>query len=230
MAVARQCGYAVIGVGDGDSALLVLHSEPRVAALVVDVALPGVLGYELCEDIAAHELGTATILIASVYSKTAYKRQPGSLYGAADYVEQHHIVDQLPVKLERVLAGARPARMRRRPVSQTGEQKARAIREAGEGRLAFSYRSRSEGAERARNLARLLIADVMLYGGDAVQAWREDGARGEYPASLRDDVVEARRLYELRVPRELAREQDYFGDMVRALFAPSRPVGEVVDD
>lgn len=228
VAVARQCGYQVVGVADGESARLVLRASPHPAALVVDVALPGALGYELCEEIARDGLPTVTILIASVYSKTAYKRQPGSLYGAADYVEQHHIVDQLPEKLARAMAGGGPTPPRRRHISETGEHKAEAIREAGEERLAFRYRTTREGEERARNLARLLIADMMLYGGDVVEAWRAAGADGDYPEALHADVVEARRLYELRVPVELASVRDYFGETLRAVFAPAR--SEALDD
>ena len=50
------------------------------------------------------------ILIASVFNKTAYKRTPHSLYGADDYVEQHHIPDMLPVKLARLIGLPRAAR------------------------------------------------------------------------------------------------------------------------
>ena len=49
MDVARECGYEVVGVTEGDSALALLKSKPVPAALVVDVALPRLLGYELTE-------------------------------------------------------------------------------------------------------------------------------------------------------------------------------------
>src|SRR5208337_2285915 len=42
---------------------------------------------------------TKVVLLASVYRHTAYKRRPTSLYGAHDYVEQHHVPDLLPTKL-----------------------------------------------------------------------------------------------------------------------------------
>ncbi len=228
VAVARSSGHRVIGVADGESARLVLYATPPPAALVVDVALPGVLGYELCDEIAAASLGTAVILVASVYSRTAYKRRPTSLYGAADYVEQHHIVDQLPGKLERALSG-RGERMvvRRRQISETGEHKAEAIRAAGEDRLSFRYRSRSEGEERARSLARLLVADLMLYVGDEVARWWADGAPGDHPPELAADVGEARRLYRLRVPAEIAGARDYFGEaLTEILHAHGHDEGE----
>jgi DNA-binding response OmpR family regulator len=226
VAVARAAGHEVIAVTDGESARLLLRSTPPPAALVVDVALPGALGYELCDEVAALGLPTRVVLIASVYSKTAYKRRPTSLYGAADYVEQHHIVDQLGPKLDALLEG-HPAPVRRRNITDTGEQKAMAIREAGEERLAFRYRSRAEGEQRARGLARLLVADMMLYAGDLISSWRAQGAPGEVPEELRADVAEARRLYELRVPPELAAARDYFGE---ALAAGLRPPPREEDD
>jgi len=218
IAVARSEGYEVIGVADGLSARILLTSSPHPAALVVDVALPDVLGYELCEEVRRRELSTKVILVASVYSKTAYKRRPTSLYGASDYVEQHHIVDQLADKLRSLLQGAESKPMdgaRRRRLSATGEHKALKIREAGEDRMAFRYSNRGEALERARSLARLLVADLMLYCGDAVQAWRAAGASGEMPDAIAGDVEEGRRLYELRVPAEIARERDYFEEALR---------------
>ncbi len=215
VAVARNAGFEVIAVTDGESARLLLRSSPPPAALVVDVALPGALGYELCQEVADLGLPTRVVLIASVYSKTAYKRRPTSLYGAADYVEQHHIVDQLGPKLDALLAG-HAAPTRRRSISDTGEQKAEAIRAAGEERLAFRYRSRREGEERARGLARLLVADMMLYAGDLVARWRADGAPGDTPPELASDIEEARHLYLMRVPAEIAAARDYFTEELQS--------------
>ena len=224
-AVARRAGYEVIGVTDGESARALLASQPSPAALVVDVALPDVLGYELCDEVAAAGLETKVILVASVYSRTAYKRRPTNLYGASDYVEQHHIVDQLGEKLGRAISAATPPPIRRRQISETGEHKAHAIREAGEGRLGFRYDNHGDAIERAKGLARLLVADMALYCGEVIAAWRVEG--GEYPTTLAADIEEARRLYELRVPPEIANERDYFTAAVDEFLRGSR---RVVDD
>lgn len=222
MAVARRQDYEVVGVADGDSARILLHSQPVPAALVVDVALPRVAAYELCEEIARDNLPTVVILIASVFSKTAYKRRPTSLYGAQDYVEQHHIVDQLALKLERALTKASDAPSSPIPhhdLSQTAQHRALRIQEAGEERLAFRYHDRAEGFERAERLARLIVADVLLYCGDEVAQWRAGGAGGAIPTALADDLDEGRRLFELRVPAEIAGERDFIGDALSALLA-----------
>jgi len=222
VAVARVAGYEVVGVADGESARILLHSLPSPAVLVVDVALPDVLGYELCDEVQQQQLATKVILVASVYSKTAYKRRPSSLYGASDYIEQHHIVDQLADKLRHLLAAPERGPLevaRRRRLSATGEHKALKIREASEARMAFRYRNRGEAIERAKGLARLLVADLVLYCGEAIQTWRAAGAAGELPEALAADVEEGRRLYELRVPPEIASERDFFGEALQEFLA-----------
>jgi DNA-binding response OmpR family regulator len=70
----------------------------RWDALVVDVALPGAPGFELTGP--ARDAGVkVVILVASVFRRTSYKRQPRRLYGADDYVEIHHLGDHLPNRL-----------------------------------------------------------------------------------------------------------------------------------
>jgi response regulator RpfG family c-di-GMP phosphodiesterase len=62
-------------------------------------------GFELCDIIKKSPLlkGIGVILIASIYDKTRYKRAPQSLYGADDYIERHHIEDELLIKVQRLL-------------------------------------------------------------------------------------------------------------------------------
>jgi CheY-like chemotaxis protein len=69
----------------------------RPQLLLLDVALPTMFGFEVCERVRQNpELaGLKIVLIASIYDKTRYKRSPNSLYGADDYIEKHHIPDSL---------------------------------------------------------------------------------------------------------------------------------------
>jgi len=60
--VVREAGYEGIGVGDGESARAVVFGAPPAAALIVDVGLPLVLGYELCVEKLADGLGVAVVL------------------------------------------------------------------------------------------------------------------------------------------------------------------------
>ena len=88
----------------GKAALAALAQRP--AALVLDVALPEVHAYEVVEEAKRRAPDTRVVLVASIYNRTGYKRRPTSLYGADDYVEQHHIPDALLVKLERLIGPA----------------------------------------------------------------------------------------------------------------------------
>lgn len=223
---ARAAGYEVIGVGDGDSALALLRSSPAPAAIVADVGLPGVAAYELCDEIAAERLAVKVVLIASVYSKTAYKRAPSSLYGADDYVEQHHIVDKLGPKLAALVPAPVPPPMVdvHRPELLNPQQRrdAERIRATADRRLGESGvdapRTDAEWAARARELARIIIADLVLYNGTEVETWV---ASGPTPRSLADrplpprllrDLDEARRLLGLGVPRRVVEQRDFAGE------------------
>src|SRR5262249_52533416 len=99
-------GFASRFVPSGREALAEL-TKSAWDALVVDVGLPDIPGYELVERAralrASGQGATFSVLVASVYRPTGYKRRPTRLYGADDYVEIHHLGDALPVKLRRLL-------------------------------------------------------------------------------------------------------------------------------
>lgn len=93
---------------DGKEALeTVERVTPDV--LLLDVALPTMFGFEVCERVKNNPAlsGVKIVLIASIYDKTRYKRSPNSLYGADDYIEKHHIPDSLVPMIYR-LAGSEP--------------------------------------------------------------------------------------------------------------------------
>jgi len=219
MDVARGCGYEVVGVTEGDSALALLQSKPLPAALVVDVALPRLLGYELTEYITSTNLSTRVILVASVYSKTAYKRRPSSLHGADDYVEQHHIVDMLGDKLEKLLVGMKKEGHENEMESRTATlSKKEELKQASEKLMgAGSETSVAEQAvNRAKRLARLIVADIALYGGDEMiswlQGWNEESEMPPPPESINQDLEEGRRLLSLRIPSAILNQQDFVAD------------------
>ena len=218
--VARELGLEAVGVADGASARAILRwAAPDI--LLVDVGLPGALGYELVDEIRQLALPTRVILIASVYSKTAYKRKPSSLYGAFDYIEQHHIVDDLAGKIWAALGQSADGRGR-----DAGENTMRrergAIADAGVRRLRYDAAMLTPD-ENAQRMARLLVADVLLYAGESAEAWIEDGAHTEkIPEQLTEDLREARRLFNAEVPETVRARADYVGEaLVRAVAGRS---------
>ena len=220
-AIRRLCsdaGYQVRAVGDGRAALAALDSRP--AAVVLDVALPTVHAYEVVEEIKRRAPDVRVILVASIYNRTGYKRRPTSLYGADDYVEQHHIPDALLVKLERLIGPAPlPVEL---PDAHVETPEGRCIRDAGVERLS-SLEERHERpeprsiVERAERLARLIVTDIALYNGDALDAADHHGHTEELEARLRMDLEEGRLLFDLRVPEAVRRTRDFIGEALQEI-------------
>jgi predicted Zn finger-like uncharacterized protein len=94
-----DAGFRVDTAADGVEALK-KATESRPQGMVLDVGLPGIYGFELCERLKGNpDTGAIKIvLVSSIYDMRRYKRTPVNLYGADDYVEKHHIHD-LPAKL-----------------------------------------------------------------------------------------------------------------------------------
>jgi len=211
--------FEVLVANDGVAAYTAIREhQPEVA--VLDVALSGMFGFEICEAVKS-EPDTASvkvILIASIYDKTRYKRLPESLYGADDYIEKHHIPDELATRIYRVLASARPvepAAGAEPPVQDpaavvsevvvadiAAEAESRDELRLDEERETFSggeppAEFHDEAHQKARRLARLIVSDIALYN----QALVQEGVRsGTFFELLQDDVAEGRALYEQRVP------------------------------
>ncbi len=104
ISVLTEAGFNVDAAADGNEALRkALKNKPQ--AMVVDVGLPGIYGFELCERLKGSQetSGIKIVLLSSVYDKRRYKRTPVTLYGADDYIEKHHIPDFLPTKIRKLI-------------------------------------------------------------------------------------------------------------------------------
>jgi CheY-like chemotaxis protein len=210
-------GWGVQAVADGRAALAALALPPD--ALVLDVALPEVHAWEIVEEARKRAPATRVVLVASVYNRTGYKRRPTSLYGADDYVEQHHIPDALVGKLERLIGP--PPRAQTAPAEDADTPDGRAIRDAGEQRL-DPLVSDPQAVQRAERLAWLIVSDIALYNGDALDHADALGHDGELEARLRLDLEEGRLLFDVRVPEEVRRTRDFIGDALAQLRAERR--------
>ncbi len=96
---------SIISVRDGIEALdAVGMHKPGLA--VLDVALPNLYGFEVCEHIKNNEelKDTKVFLLASIYDKNRYRRAPSSLYGADEYLERHHLGDYLIDRIKTLVA------------------------------------------------------------------------------------------------------------------------------
>jgi DNA-binding response OmpR family regulator len=102
--VMSEGGFELIAGKAGQDIIAHLTRE-RPGIVIVDVGIPEVLGFEIADRIRKRgdirDIGV--ILLASIHDKTRYKREPESLYGADDYIERHHIQDQLLPKIHKIL-------------------------------------------------------------------------------------------------------------------------------
>jgi DNA-binding response OmpR family regulator len=209
-----DAGYEVRAVADGATCLAALDGFAP-AALVLDVALPDVMAFSVVETARQRHASIRVVLIASIYNRTSYKRRPTSLYGADDYVEQHHIPDSLVGKLDKLLGVAERAHDASRPAED-------AVRAAGEQRLeerAPAGSSDAAGVARAERLARLIVSDIALYNGDALGGLSGGTSVAQLEARLRGDLEEGRVLFDLRIPPAIRRQRDFIGEALAKLVA-----------
>ena len=116
--VLQEAGFAVDTASDGHEALRkAVDAKPQ--AMVLDVGLSGIYGFELCERLKGNGQTSAIkiVLLSSVYDMRRYKRTPVSLYGADDYIEKHHIPDFLTLKIRNLLQPSESAESKTASVS-----------------------------------------------------------------------------------------------------------------
>lgn len=181
---------------------------------MVDVALQGLYAFEVVDKVRRRPGlgGVKVILLSSVYNRMAYKRSPSSLYGADDYIEKHHIPDDLIPKVNRLALGAAPVAA---PALREEEQAGKVLskQEAVTQSLDYiklvnekiqSAEDRQVGSdgvipdtERARRLARIIVSDIALYYQERV----DEGIRGgNWTQLLAAEIQEARKLFLERFP------------------------------
>ena len=94
--VLRSWGLHPHLVQDGVEAMLAIQRLlPR--AVVLDVALPKMFGFQVCEVVKRNESlrDTVVVLVGAIHHQTRYRRDPSDLYGADAYIEQADLPDGL---------------------------------------------------------------------------------------------------------------------------------------
>ncbi|ORJ63642.1 response regulator [Geothermobacter hydrogeniphilus] len=177
----------------GNDALAAMALRPPDVALV-DVALPGLYAFEIVDKVRALPGldRVKVILLSSVYNKAAYKRRPTSLYGADDYIEKHHIPDDLVRKVLHLSSGRRPEPPGG-PESETQQQAWDAVNERLQQAENEEVRqTRGFDLGQARRLARIVASDIALYHQDKV----EEGIRsGRFFDLMATEIREGERLF-----------------------------------
>lgn len=183
----RGGGFSPVCVGSGDAVLWAVDPvmPTPVAAVVVDVGVPGVLVFDVIEGLRRNPGSSAlpVVLLASVHEKTRYKRRPNRLYGADAWLELHHVPDQLVKVLGSALAHRTPG----------SERQPAPFDSAGDSALRPDGVISPEGEATA--IARRLLSDMALHHGDEVAR----GVREGQPFAFVPDPVNAARALLVRV-------------------------------
>lgn len=235
-------GYTVITSQDGIDTMIKTVKELPFLALL-DVALPKIYGFELCKRLKERPetKDIKIILICSIYDKTRYRREPNSLHGADDYIEEHHIDDLLMEKIE-ALQGIKEKREEvterpKEPVPEKSQlfqeipqpfaavppkievqQPHAAIPSRPEIKPAVKPEIKKEiktaadeALEKAKRLARTIIADIYLYSSTKME---EAIKKNTFYTEFASDIKEGTKLYNSRVSQEVKNKGDFFREAI----------------
>ena len=218
-------GYTVVTSADGiDAMVRALKELPAFG--IIEVALPKIYGFEVCKKLKARPetKEMKLILVPSIYDKTKYRREPVSLYGADDYIEEHDLSVRLIEAINRIKSGvpAEPEKSKtetqpaapKAPEQVSAEKAAAAQRRevpvAPAPRPAADAKT-DESIEKARRLSRTIINDIYLYNSAKVD---EAVRRGDFYAVFGPEVKEGFKLYESRIPLETRKKADFYREAI----------------
>jgi len=233
-------GYKVITATDGiDLMVKALKEFPFMG--IVEVSLPKIYGFEVCKRLKSRveTKDMKFILIPAIHDKTKYRREPTSLYGADDYIEEFDIATHLLEKINRLKGGGAdesPAAGGREeapsPVSKTAPV-SRPAAESPAGRPAdlkpkpqaaaaqpgIETPEMNERIEKAKRLARTIINDINLYNAAKVDAAIKSG---DFYAVFSPEIKEGKKLYDSRIPQEIRDIFDYYREAIDNFLAAKK--------
>jgi len=238
--ILAKAGYEALEASTGREALSLLekHCPPLT---VLDVGLPQMFGFQVCEVIKRKESlkSVKVILVAAIHDKDTYKREPRTLYGADDYIERHRLQDGLIPKIEKLLNQKKPDVMEgpqqdivqampvdQQPTPSLPVEKPRVTnRETTPqpplqaGKLANT----TPEHEAARRLARIIVSDIALYNPERV---KEALQKNIFYEMLMEEIEEGKKLYNERVTASIRSNTNYFQDALESFIKNSvKPQG-----
>ena len=97
-----QAGFEVRTVGDGEAALEALAQAPADLVLL-DINLPGISGYEVCQEIRANPRWAGIKVVMLTAMGREMEREKGVAMGADDYITKPFSTRDLVAKIEQIL-------------------------------------------------------------------------------------------------------------------------------
>ena len=226
-------GYNVITVQDGiDFMIKSLKEFPFLG--IIEVALPKIYGFEVCKRLKSRieTKDMKFILIPAIHDKTKYRREPTSLYGADDYIEESDISSQLIDKINRLRGiqevektgePEKPVKqnepLSKSPVQQSPAGKPMTEMKIQKQELPAEKKDYAEKIEKAKRLARTIINDINLYNTAKVDAAiKSDG----FYSVFSQDIKEGKKLYDNRISQEIRDLHDYYREAIDNFIAAKK--------
>lgn len=237
----QRNGYRVTTSADGiDVMVKALKDLPAFA--IVEVALPKIYGFEICKRLKSRPetKEMKVILVPSIHDRSKYRRDPSSLYGADEYLEEHHIESDLMQKVNKLAGVAVEEPEVPKPPAMEPEQKTpqapSAAQQAPAGAAAEPSKikivvpekkpepapvapAEGEDVERARRLSRTILNDIYLYNVAKVD---EAIRNNEFEKVFSSELKEGLKLYDNRIPPDTKKKGDFFRETLTTFLASKK--------
>jgi predicted Zn finger-like uncharacterized protein len=218
----KDGGFDVIVATDGiDFMVKALKELPFLS--VVEVALPKIYGFELCKRLKARPETKEMkfVLVPAIYDKAKYRRDPVSLYGADEYIEEHDLEGQLMEKVNALRGLSEESKTAAAPhasaaASAAPPQAPKVEPQVKEVAPISASGAPDEAVERAKRLARTIINDIYLYHSAKVdEAVRNNNFYSVFAAEVR----EGKKLYDNRIPQNIRDINDFYREAIDNFLA-----------
>jgi CheY-like chemotaxis protein len=171
----EEMGCRVMIFDDGADAEEYLRTSETPHIAFLNVVLPGLMGFELCERIKEKDVWKRikVVLIGAIFRIDRFRRDPTNLYGADDYIEEIIVKQDLRERMRKLLG--LPL------IQETDTESAEPV----------------DMLDHARRLARIILSDIVIYNLHNVDEWiLEDKFRLE----LADEIQEGEEYFCSKVP------------------------------
>jgi len=219
--ILTQNGFHTITSVDGIDAMIKATKELPFLT-IVDVGLPKIFGFEVCKRLRqrAETKEMKFIFIGSIYDKKRYIREPESLHGADDYVDEQHIAESLVEKVNKI-KGIKPKEkleetVEKQPEKPSVEKPEQKVAPETKPEVTPIKPAVSDHVERARRLVRAIVSDIYLYNTAKVE---ESIVDGTFYSVFDNDIKEGLKIYESRISKEVRAQGDYFREEIDNFIA-----------
>ncbi len=206
-------GFQPLLVHDGVEALMTIQRS-LPAVVVLDAALPKMVGLQVCELVKRNEQlrSIHVVLVGAVADDDRTRRAANEQYGADAYIERPQLPEALRPALREFLndaphsGAAVPSGAAGAPASAAAPPASAPAPAAGPNPAASPTDPDVVAAER---LARIVVSDIVLYNAEKFQAGIQNGNVVEV---LTAELEEGRSLFEARVDPKLRETRDFLSE------------------